>query len=167
VISCIAGYKSEDVTTPGFFCGSSPLSLFGSDMIFVNAKVLLPLLTALAALAAPIDYLNSRASPAADVAVGSDPAVGTDGTPDADFDRLNISAVELLATVTSMTDAQVNALTPYTYYASAEYCNPSVTATWTCGANCNANPGFRPIASGGDGSSIQFCLWHFLFTIPC
>jgi hypothetical protein len=131
-------------------------------MVFVNTKVLLPLLTALAALAAPMDKVNSRKSPAVDVTVGSDPTVGIDTTPDVDPDRSNTSAVKLLATVTSMASTQVNALTPYTYYASAGYCNLSVTATWTCGANCNANPGFRPIASGGDGSSIQFCSSSFL-----
>jgi len=60
-----------------------------------------------------------------------------------------------------MTPAQVNAFRPYTYYASAGYCNPSVTRAWTCGSNCNANPGFRPIDSGGDGSGIQFCPWAF------
>jgi len=29
---------------------------------------------------------------------------------------------------------------------------------WSCGANCNANPRFLPIASGGDGAVIQF--WY-------
>lgn len=24
-------------------------------------------------------------------------------------------------------------------------------------ANCNANPGFKPVASGGNGNSIQYC----------
>lgn len=60
--------------------------------------------------------------------------------------------------ITTMTTAQVNTFTPYTYYAAAGYCNPSVTKTWTCGANCNANPKFIPIASGGDGSDTQF--WY-------
>jgi len=121
-------------------------------MVFVNAKVLLPLLTALTAFAAPIDNANSAVSPAVDVAVDSDPTV-------------DIEAATLLAGVTPMTSAQVTALTPYTYYASAGYCNPSVTKTWTCGANCNANSGFRPIASGGDGVTTQFCLWPFLIII--
>lgn len=114
-------------------------------MVFVNTKVLLPLLAALTALAAPVDNVNSTVSPVVDVAVDSKPAVDV-----------------LLAGVTAMTSAQVNALTPYTYYTSAGYCNPSVIRTWTCGANCNANSGFRPIASGGDGSSTQFCSWLLL-----
>ncbi|KAF9646508.1 alpha/beta-hydrolase [Thelephora ganbajun] len=120
-------------------------------MVFVNTKVILPLLAALTALAAPLDNVDSSVSPVVDVVVDSDPTVGVDPTPAVD-------AVTSLATVTSMTNGQVNALTPYTYYASAGYCNPSVTQTWTCGANCNANPGFKPIASGGDGSSTQF--WY-------
>ena len=124
-------------------------------MVFVNTKVLLPLLAALTALAAPVDNVNSTVSPVVDVAVDFKPAVDV-----------------LLAGVTAMTSAQVNALTPYTYYASAGYCNPSVTRTWTCGANCNANSGFRPIASGGDGSSTQFCSWLLLrsssnFVLTC
>lgn len=99
-------------------------------MVSINANVLLLLLASLTALAAPASN------------VGLDLiAIRDDSSPP----------------ITVMTSAQVNAFTPYTYYASAGYCNPSVTETWTCGANCNANPGFKPIASGGDGSSTQFC----------
>jgi len=119
-------------------------------MVFVDAKVFLPLLAALTALAAPVDDVSSNVSPAADVSVESDPVVDID-----------VDAMSLLAPVTPMTSAQVDAFAPYTYYTSAGYCNPSVTRSWTCGANCNANPGFRPIASGGDGSVIQFCSCHF------
>lgn len=120
-------------------------------MVFVDAKVFLPLLVALAALAAPLDDINPDVSPTADVSVDSDPVVDIDATPDVD-------AASPLAPVTTMTTAQVDAFTPYTYYASAGYCNPSVTRNWTCGVNCDANPGFQPIASGGDGAIIQFCL---------
>ncbi|KAI0038493.1 lipase, partial [Auriscalpium vulgare] len=31
--------------------------------------------------------------------------------------------------------------------------------TWSCGANCNANPDFLPEASGGDGGDVPFCGW--------
>lgn len=110
-------------------------------MVSVNAKIFLSLLTALTALAAPVDNVGSSVSPAVNVSVDSE---STDATSDVDA-------------VTAMSSTQVNAFTPYTYYASAGYCNPSVTETWTCGANCDANPGFKPIASGGDGSSTQFC----------
>lgn len=60
--------------------------------------------------------------------------------------------------ITTLTTAQVAAFHPYAFYASTAYCQPSTTLTWTCGANCNANPSFEPIASGGDGNDIQF--WY-------
>jgi len=103
-------------------------------MALVDTKLLLPLLVALTVLATPVDNVDSSGSSA------------------------------VLAGIAPMTSAQVNAFRPYTYYASAGYCNPSVTKTWTCGANCDANPGFRPIASGGDGSNTQFCSWAFLIS---
>ena len=102
-------------------------------MVFLATNAFLPLLAALVALAAPVDD------------AGSGSALGVDVARDVDV-------------ITTMSSAQVDGLTPYTYYASAGYCNPSVTKTWTCGANCNANSGFKPIASGGDGSITQFCL---------
>lgn len=27
-------------------------------------------------------------------------------------------------------------------------------------ANCDANPGFKPVASGGNGDSVQYCEYH-------
>ena len=119
-------------------------------MVFVSVKVFFPVLAALTALAVPVDNVDSDVSPAVDISLDSGPVVGVDATSDVD-------AVSLLDSVTPMSGAQVGAVTPYTYYASAGYCNPSVTKNWTCGTNCNANPGFRPIASGGDGSITQFC----------
>jgi hypothetical protein len=59
--------------------------------------------------------------------------------------------------ITSLSQSQIDFFTPYSYYASAAYCNPSTTLNWSCGTNCNANPGFKPIASGGDGSDVQYC----------
>ncbi len=35
--------------------------------------------------------------------------------------------------ITTLTSAQVSAFTPFTYFASAAYCNPSTTISWTCG----------------------------------
>lgn len=61
------------------------------------------------------------------------------------------------ASVTTLTTAQISALTPYTYYASTGYCTPAATLAWTCGTNCAANSGFKPVASGGDGSVTQYC----------
>ncbi|KAF8508907.1 Alpha/Beta hydrolase protein [Gautieria morchelliformis] len=63
--------------------------------------------------------------------------------------------------VTAVSSAQINTFTPYTFFASAAYCNPSTTINWSCGANCNANPGFIPVASGGDGDVTQF--WYVGF----
>ena len=116
-------------------CVSSLRSLFGSAMVFVRAKLFLPLLAALFTLAAPLDDVDSSGSSAA-----------LDG-------------------VTTMTTAQVNVFRPFTHYAAAGHCNSSVTITWTCGTNCDANPGFKPIASGGDGSIDQFCSWVFFSTL--
>jgi len=60
--------------------------------------------------------------------------------------------------ITSLTSAQINTFTPYSFYSAAGYCSPASTLAWNCGVNCaGANPGFHPIASGGDGDSVQ--LW--------
>ncbi|KAF8510192.1 alpha/beta-hydrolase [Hysterangium stoloniferum] len=58
--------------------------------------------------------------------------------------------------VTAVSTAQINSFSPFTHFASTAYCQPSTTINWSCGANCNANPGFIPVASGGDGSETQF-----------
>ncbi|KAF5352567.1 hypothetical protein D9756_006170 [Leucocoprinus leucothites] len=60
--------------------------------------------------------------------------------------------------ITALTTSQINTFTPFTRFASTAYCNPSTTSNWSCGANCAANSDFIPVASGGDGSSIQF--WY-------
>ena len=77
--------------------------------------------------------------------------------------------------ITPLSAAQISAFKPFTFFASTAYCNPSKTLNWNCGrefllmqknatsdlisisANCNANADFIPIASGGDGSAVQFC----------
>ncbi|KAJ7777400.1 Alpha/Beta hydrolase protein [Mycena metata] len=58
--------------------------------------------------------------------------------------------------ITSLSAAQIAAYKPYTFYAAAGYCEPATTLAWDCGANCEANPGFQPVASGGDGDATQF-----------
>nr|ABN45742.1 lipase [Antrodia cinnamomea] len=60
------------------------------------------------------------------------------------------------ASITALPGAQITDYTPYTYYASTGYCNASETLSWSCGANCEANPDFEPVASGGNGDSIQY-----------
>ncbi|KAJ7708834.1 lipase [Mycena rosella] len=68
------------------------------------------------------------------------------------------AAPSLLArqAITSLSASQISTFKPYTFYAAAAYCQPATTLAWNCGANCNANPGFHPIASGGDGDATQF-----------
>ena len=60
-------------------------------------------------------------------------------------------------TVSPVPQSQLNSYTPITHYASAGYCKPDATLAWNCGPNCQANPSFHPIASGGDGVVVQFC----------
>ncbi|KDR85907.1 hypothetical protein GALMADRAFT_218973 [Galerina marginata CBS 339.88] len=64
--------------------------------------------------------------------------------------------------ITALTTSQISAFKPFTFFASAAYCNPSTTIKWTCGANCAANADFIPVASGGDGSDTQF--WYVGFS---
>lgn len=64
-------------------------------------------------------------------------------------------SLEARQSVTQLTAAQVSAYKPYTYYAAVAQCSPASLAAWNCGVKCNANPGFRPIAAGGDGGLIQ------------
>lgn len=51
---------------------------------------------------------------------------------------------------------EISSFRPFTAYASTAYCKSATTQNWTCGANCDANPNFQPIASGGNGNTIQF-----------
>ncbi|KAF5316578.1 hypothetical protein D9619_006734 [Psilocybe cf. subviscida] len=68
-----------------------------------------------------------------------------------------LEALEERATST-LSASTVSAYKPYTYYASTAHCKPANTLAWNCGANCNKNPVFKPIASGGDGAVTQF--WY-------
>ncbi|KAK0194813.1 alpha/beta-hydrolase [Armillaria mellea] len=60
--------------------------------------------------------------------------------------------------ITTLSDSEVEVFKPYTCYASAGYCEPSTTLAWTCGSNCEANSAFEPVASGGNGDSVQY--WY-------
>ncbi|KAF7309487.1 Lipase [Mycena indigotica] len=73
---------------------------------------------------------------------------------------LALAAPSLVArqAITSLTTAQVSAFKPFSFYASAAYCSPASTLAWNCGSNCAANAGFKPVASGGNGNSVQF--WY-------
>ncbi|KAG2364628.1 hypothetical protein BDR07DRAFT_1482246 [Suillus spraguei] len=58
--------------------------------------------------------------------------------------------------ITALTTTQIDTFTPYTYYASAGYCTNTQTLAWDCGTNCEANSQFKPVASGGNGDSVQY-----------
>ncbi|KAF8470282.1 lipase [Russula ochroleuca] len=60
--------------------------------------------------------------------------------------------------IAPLSSTQIGVFAPFTHLASAAYCDPSTTRTWTCGANCQAVPDFQPVAAGGDGSDTQF--WY-------
>ncbi|KAJ3743759.1 lipase class 3 family protein [Lentinula detonsa] len=64
--------------------------------------------------------------------------------------------IQIRQAISALSTAQITAYRPYTFYASTGYCSPSTTINWSCGANCEANPSFVPVASGGDGGSVQF-----------
>ncbi|KAH9043989.1 lipase class 3 family protein [Lactarius hengduanensis] len=61
-----------------------------------------------------------------------------------------------------LSTSQVSSFAPFTHFASTAYCNPSTTINWSCGANCQANHDFLPVASGGDGGATQF--WYVGFS---
>ncbi|KLO07740.1 lipase class 3 family protein [Schizopora paradoxa] len=60
--------------------------------------------------------------------------------------------------IKTVASSQISTFKPYTFYASAAYCQPNTTLSWSCGANCDANSGFQPSVSGGDGTDTQF--WY-------
>ncbi|KAG8782222.1 hypothetical protein FRC16_002662 [Serendipita sp. 398] len=60
--------------------------------------------------------------------------------------------------LTVLSSAEVEAFTPYTLFASAGYCTPNITLTWSCGTVCDKLAGFKPVASGGNGGSVQY--WY-------
>ncbi|KAN0132756.1 lipase [Lactarius tabidus] len=64
--------------------------------------------------------------------------------------------------ITPLSSSQISSYTAFTNFASTAYCSPSTTINWSCGANCNANPGFVPVASGGDGDKTQY--WYVGFS---
>ncbi|PPQ85402.1 hypothetical protein CVT25_006398 [Psilocybe cyanescens] len=73
---------------------------------------------------------------------------------------VNAAAVPVLESraTSTLSAATIASYKPYTYYASAAYCNPAATLAWNCGTNCAKNANFKPIASGGNGGLIQY--WY-------
>lgn len=49
-----------------------------------------------------------------------------------DVARVDISS----RSVTTLTSSQLSAFTPFTQFARAAYCDPSVITGWTCGGTC-------------------------------
>ncbi|KAM5537885.1 hypothetical protein V8D89_008361 [Ganoderma adspersum] len=60
--------------------------------------------------------------------------------------------------ITPVPAGEIAAFKPYSWFAAAANCNASMTIDWSCGEKCDANPGFKPVASGGDGVVTQF--WY-------
>ncbi|KAI0067074.1 lipase [Artomyces pyxidatus] len=58
--------------------------------------------------------------------------------------------------ITSLPKSETTVYQPFAYYASASYCGATSTLAWDCGAACDANSGFQPVASGGDGDGTQY-----------
>ncbi|EGN98489.1 hypothetical protein SERLA73DRAFT_56451 [Serpula lacrymans var. lacrymans S7.3] len=61
-----------------------------------------------------------------------------------------------VSSLTQMTSTQLNDLAPFTEFARAAYCSPSIVTGWQCGEACQAVPGFQVSLTGGDGDSIQY-----------
>ena len=59
--------------------------------------------------------------------------------------------------IVPLTSSQIAGFKPYTWYAATTDCNISSIMDWSCGENCNANPTFKPIATGGEGEETPFC----------
>lgn len=45
------------------------------------------------------------------------------------------------ASITTYSSTQITTFKPFTYFASAGYCNPSATINWSCGGKCNITVG--------------------------
>ncbi|KAK7461016.1 hypothetical protein VKT23_008944 [Stygiomarasmius scandens] len=66
------------------------------------------------------------------------------------------SPIDPRQSITALSTAQISSFKPFSFFAAAAYCDPDKTLKWNCGVNCRANPDFIPVASGGDGASVQF-----------
>ncbi|KAF9563620.1 alpha/beta-hydrolase [Agrocybe pediades] len=62
------------------------------------------------------------------------------------------------STLTTLSSDEIAAFRPFSFYAALAYCKPASILSLSCGQNCDANPTFQPIASGGDGIDVQF--WY-------
>ncbi|THH30720.1 hypothetical protein EUX98_g3455 [Antrodiella citrinella] len=58
-------------------------------------------------------------------------------------------------TVTTLSAEELEDFAPYTQFARAAYCPSSKLTNWDCGEACEANSGFQPTLTGGDGNAVQ------------
>ena len=56
-----------------------------------------------------------------------------------------------------LSQAQIDAFTPFAYLASAAYCQLPDPLAWDCGENCQGVPDFVPTAKGGDVDDGGLC----------
>ncbi|KAF8842167.1 alpha/beta-hydrolase [Paxillus ammoniavirescens] len=61
-----------------------------------------------------------------------------------------------VTSLTAVTPSQLAGFAPYTEFARAAYCPPSIVQGWQCGEACQAVPGFQVSLTGGDGNAIQY-----------
>jgi len=73
-----------------------------------------------------------------------------------------VNAVPQKRYITPLSSSQISSFKPFTFFASTAYCDPSTTINWSCQDDCKANSDFIPVASGGDGDSVQF--WYVGFS---
>jgi len=73
-----------------------------------------------------------------------------------------VNAVPQKRSITPLSPSEISSFKPFTYFASAAYCNPKQTINWSCDGICKANSDFMPVASGGDGNAVQF--WYVGFS---
>ncbi|EIW51601.1 alpha/beta-hydrolase [Trametes versicolor FP-101664 SS1] len=73
-----------------------------------------------------------------------------------DVAALPTHPVRAAAAVTALSNTELASYAPFTQFARAAYCSPSVVKTWSCGDACNAIPGFQPALTGGDNAALQY-----------
>ncbi|KDQ19409.1 hypothetical protein BOTBODRAFT_102576 [Botryobasidium botryosum FD-172 SS1] len=68
------------------------------------------------------------------------------------------AALETRDGVSILSPTIIATFKPYTQFASAAFCSPSLTANWTCGEACDSRPGFTTYGAGGDSDNVQY--WY-------
>ncbi|KAG2028438.1 Alpha/Beta hydrolase protein, partial [Suillus americanus] len=61
-----------------------------------------------------------------------------------------------VSVVTQMSSIQLADLAPYSEFARAAYCSPTILTGWRCGQACEAVPGFEVSLTGGDDNRVQY-----------